>query len=91
MINTREFIPLVHKNIPPEEFLKVVAAKCNGCGKCAIVCPSILWKMHQGKAQLVEDFKQKCLECGACWQVCDPLAISFDFPKGGFGIIVKYG
>jgi len=91
MINTHDFIRLVYKDLPAEDFLKINMDKCNGCGNCAIVCPSILWKIRDKKAQLVSDYKQKCLECGACWQVCEPLAIQFEFPKGGTGIIVKFG
>lgn len=91
MINTHDFLKLVHKNVSEEDFLKVSSGKCSGCGNCVIVCPTILWKLKEGKAQLAPDYKSKCLECGACWQVCEPGAIEFEFPKGGSGIIVKYG
>jgi ferredoxin-like protein FixX len=91
MIDTQEFIKLVYKDVPEEDFLQVVTENCDGCGHCAVVCPSILWKMREKKAQLVADYKLKCLECGACWQVCEPRAILFEFPKGGTGIIVKFG
>jgi len=50
-----------------------------------------LWKLEGKKASLAEDYEEKCLECGACWQVCECGAISFDFPGGGKGIVVKYG
>ncbi len=91
MVNTREFIQLVHKSVPAEDFLRIVPEKCNGCKNCVIVCPSILWRMRERKAGLAPDYKSKCLECGACWQVCEPGAIEFDFPRAGTGVIVKYG
>ena len=50
-----------------------------------------LWSMKDKKAVLAADYKEKCLECGACWQVYESGAISFDFPTGGKGIVVKYG
>lgn len=91
MINTHDFLKLVHKNVTEEDFLQLASGKCNGCGNCVIVCPSILWKLKDGRAQLDPEYRRKCLECGACWQVCEPLAIAFDFPPGGSGIIVQFG
>ena len=91
MINTHDFTKLVYKNAPEEDFIKIAVEKCDGCGNCVVVCPSFLWKIREKKGQLVADYKQKCLECGACWQVCEPRAINFEFPKGGSGIIVKFG
>ena len=43
------------------------------------------------KITISKDYKEKCLECGACYQVCEPDAISFQYPKGGTGIIYEKG
>jgi len=90
-MNTREFTELVYKNVPEAEFLRVDREACEGCGNCVVVCPVFLWKLEEKKAKLSTDFREKCLECGACWQVCDCGAIAFDFPESGRGIVVKYG
>lgn len=90
-MNTRDFAKLVYKQVPAEDFLAVDPELCEGCGNCVVVCPVFLWKLEKKQGKLVADYKEKCLECGACWQVCEPGAISFDFPPGGEGIVVKYG
>ncbi len=90
-MNTRSLTKLVYKNVPEEEFMSVDRERCEGCGDCVVVCPVFLWKLDKGKARLAADYKEKCLECGACWQVCTCGAISFDFPESGKGIVVKYG
>lgn len=90
-MNTRDFTKLVYKNVPDVDFLAVARERCQGCGKCVVVCPMFLWKLEDKKAELAADYEEKCLECGACWQVCDPDAITFELPGGGKGIIVKYG
>lgn len=90
-MNTKDFLKLVYKDVPGEGFLSVDADRCEGCANCVVVCPMLLWKLESGKAKLSREYAAECLECGACWQVCEPGAISFDFPDGGQGIIVKYG
>lgn len=90
-MNTRDFNRLVYKDVPDVDFLSVDTDRCKGCGDCVVVCPIFLWKLEDKKAALASDYEEKCLECGACWHVCEPDAISFDFPGGGKGIVVKYG
>jgi ferredoxin like protein len=91
MINPHDLLKLVHKNVGEDNFLQLTEAKCSGCGNCVVVCPAILWKLKDKHAQLDENYKEKCLECGACYHVCDSRAIEFDFPRGGCGIMVKFG
>jgi ferredoxin like protein len=90
-MNTRDFMLLVYKEVPEEDFITVDAERCEACGECVVVCPMFLWSLKDKKAVLAADYKEKCLECGACWQVCESGSISFDFPTGGKGIVVKYG
>ncbi len=80
------------KRIPGTgDFIKIDRARCNGCGRCIVVCVMNLWLVREGVAQLVEDYQEKCLECAACYSVCEPDAISFRYPKGGTGIVYEQG
>ncbi|MBU1670960.1 MAG: 4Fe-4S binding protein [Actinobacteria bacterium] len=90
-MKTEEFAGLVHKVVPSRDFMSVDAGECTGCADCVIVCPVFLWKVREGRAVLAADYRERCLECGACWQVCSSGAIRFDFPDSGTGIVVRYG
>ena len=41
-----------------------------------------------GKVGVVTD---GCLECGTCRVVCAPKNVAWDYPRGGFGILFKFG
>jgi MinD superfamily P-loop ATPase len=73
------------------DFIKLNVERCNGCGHCATVCVMNLWLLRGGKAQLKEDYKQKCLECAACFSVCDIGAIDFSYPAAGTGVVYLKG
>lgn len=74
------------------DFIKLDESKCNGCGECTMVCSANLWVVHEGeKARLSNKYKELCLECAACYAVCDKDAIDFRYPDGGTGIIIKHG
>ena len=75
----------------PGDFIKLDLDKCTGCGNCAMVCVVTLWKIRGGKAVLSENYKNKCLECAACFSVCDPRAIDFSYPAGGTGVVYLQG
>ncbi|MFX0048566.1 MAG: 4Fe-4S dicluster domain-containing protein [Candidatus Hermodarchaeota archaeon] len=72
-------------------FISIDDSKCNGCSKCAIICIVNLWKIKEGLASITDDYKNKCLECGSCAQVCEPGAINFMYPAGGTGVIYEQG
>ncbi|MHA1144367.1 MAG: 4Fe-4S binding protein [Candidatus Helarchaeota archaeon] len=82
---------LIHKEGDPGDFIKVEREKCIACKKCLIACPLNLWYMDDGKANIREKYKEICLECASCWQVCDYGAIIFNYPKGGTGVVFKHG
>jgi len=50
-----------------------------------------LWRKIDDKIVISEDYKEKCLECAACYQVCEPNAINFQYPMGGTGIVYERG
>jgi len=70
------------KSSPPVVNLK----KCTGCGLCEKICPTLIIRMTDGKAEvLAEPPVMDCGECGHCVAVCpagalkDPLAEKGDF------------
>ena len=73
------------------DFISIDRDKCVGCGNCVNMCLVALWKIRGGKAYIDDDYKVKCLECSACWQVCDSGAINFQYPAGGTGVVYKKG
>ncbi|THF61450.1 ferredoxin family protein [Pseudothauera nasutitermitis] len=63
---------------------------CKHCAKpCAVCCPAGCWSVtEQGGIDLVVD---GCLECGTCRLVCDHDNVDWNYPRGGFGILFKFG
>ena len=88
-----DFFELV-KRVDVEEmgdFIKYDREKCTGCGLCALVCSFNLWAVKAQRAKLAVHYQQLCVECGACWEVCEPGAIDFSYPKGGTGVVIEFG
>jgi ferredoxin like protein len=76
----------------PGDFIAYDEGKCIGCGDCALVCAASLWAVPEGKkARLAPKYRELCLECAACYAVCEQEAIDFRYPDGGSGIIIKHG
>lgn len=73
------------------DFISCDESKCNGCGRCTLVCSVNLWSMNGGKAKLSSKYQGLCLECAGCWEICEPEAIDFWYPKGGTGVVIEYG
>lgn len=71
------------------EFVRVDEEKCSGCGDCAKFCTRNVWVKD---AQIYRPKNLKdCVECGACWNICDEDAVIFEEPKGGTGVRFTYG
>lgn len=87
-----EFENLVYTSGDTGDFIKLDEDKCKGCGRCELICPMDLWEVESsGIAKLSEDYKNSCLECAACWEICEMEAIQFKYPEGGTGVDIKYG
>ncbi len=66
--------------------------KCDSCGMCALVCSTKMWAVPKGKkARLSPKYRELCLECAACYAVCEQDAIDYRYPNGGSGLIIKHG
>jgi ferredoxin-like protein FixX len=71
------------------DFIKIDAAACNGCGNCTRVCLGDCYEISGKKARIRS--LEQCMECAACWYVCDKGAIDFSWPKGGTGYRSDWG
>jgi ferredoxin like protein len=63
---------------------------CRDCAEkpCLYVCPVQNYEIKDG--ELTFDW-QGCIECSACRIACPKGAISWDYPRGGFGVSLRYG
>jgi ferredoxin-like protein FixX len=97
--NAEDFVKLNLKNLvfrvedeAAGDFISLDEDKCDGCGACALVCSASLWAVPEGgKARLSPRYQELCLECAACYAMCERDAIKFRYPNGGSGIIIKHG
>lgn len=71
------------------EFLRVDEEKCTGCGDCAKFCTRNVW-VKKDEVYYPKNLKD-CVECFACWNICDYDAVIAEEPKGGTGVRFTYG
>ena len=71
-----------HIQIRPEE--------CRQCDRhpCLRVCPAGVYRLAEGG---MEALWERCLECGACRQVCQEPALHWEHPRGGRGVSFRLG
>jgi len=51
---------------------------------CLQVCPADLYELNDEGDMTVN--WEGCLECGTCLICCDEQALSWQYPRGGFGV-----
>jgi ferredoxin like protein len=67
--------------------------RCRRCQlrPCLTVCPAIVYVEVEG--EIVARY-ENCLECGTCQVACDTGGeggITWNPPRGGFGVLFRYG
>jgi NAD-dependent dihydropyrimidine dehydrogenase PreA subunit len=60
---------------------------CVGCGICTMVCPHGIFRLADGKAQVLD--KDGCMECGACATNCPTQAVSVSPGVGCAAYIIQ--
>jgi ferredoxin like protein len=66
----------------------ICQAKCQP-RYCLHICPASLYKLDkQGKMRV--DY-EGCLECGACFIACRHEALTWHYPRAGFGVQYRFG
>lgn len=89
MVKTFENIPGVEWIESVGDFISVDPAKCTGCANCVKVCLGSCFEIQENKVGVKS--LDACMECGACWYVCEEDAILFSWPKGGTGFRTEWG
>lgn len=91
-VNIDEKLARVAFNIDKEPHITVEKEACSRCQKrpCLTTCPADNYKWDDDLSGLVFNY-EGCLECGTCRFVCPLDAISWAYPRGGFGVCYKWG
>jgi ferredoxin like protein len=57
---------------------------------CLRVCPASLYDWNEESDRVVVEFAG-CLECGTCMVSCRHGALTWQMPRGGYGVRYRYG
>jgi len=76
-----------------ESHIQVDNEKCASCisKACLYVCPAKVYELKEGK--IIAHY-EACMELGGCIIACHQMGnkgITWRYPKGGFGVIFRYG
>ena len=70
-----------------ERHITIDTAVCKTVCKtrtCLKVCPADLYELDD-KGEMTVNW-EGCLECGSCLICCDDRALTWTYPRGGFGV-----
>jgi ferredoxin like protein len=56
---------------------------------CLHVCPAHLYTLND--AGQVSVNYEGCLECGTCWIACQHEALTWQYPRAGYGVQYRFG
>ena len=69
--------------------ITVNTSLCSACAApCVSICPAQCYQ--KDKENLLFSWAG-CLECGSCRLVCPSGAITWNYPRGGFGVSFRFG
>jgi len=90
-MRTDEKLALNSYKTDTESHIRVDTLLCKDCREknCLLFCPGDLYYIDENGEVHVE--YSGCLECGTCMLVCPKGAIRWSYPRGGFGIRLRYG
>lgn len=57
---------------------------------CLYVCPAQLYTHNAERDEVFVDY-EGCLECGTCMIVCEDDALTWHYPRAGFGVQYRFG
>src|SRR5512140_2456426 len=76
-----------------QSHITVEQSRCVSCAArpCLTVCPAQVYKQVEDRIAVAFE---NCLECGTCQISCESGGnggITWRYPRGGFGVIFRYG
>lgn len=86
-MNLDDIFDLVSYRIHPDAHIVVDHDTCVDCPHraCTFACPARCYEWNESRGRV--DFAyESCLECGTCLLVCDPGALEWSYPAGGYGV-----
>jgi ferredoxin like protein len=57
---------------------------------CLYTCPANLYTYQEEKDEVFVDY-EGCLECGTCLIICQDEALTWHYPRAGFGVQYRFG
>jgi ferredoxin like protein len=57
---------------------------------CLNACPAHLYTYNEERDEIFVDY-EGCLECGTCLIVCEDEALTWHYPRAGFGVQYRFG
>jgi len=77
-------------NVDIKPHIRINTEICEICQEhtCLYICPAQNYIL--GNNKIVFSW-QGCLECGACRIACPRYAVDWSYPRGGFGVCLRYG
>lgn len=63
---------------------------CKSCDHraCVNTCPAKCYTYSEETGR-VDVVYETCLECGTCLVICDKGAVSWEYPRGGYGVCFR--
>src|SRR5262245_19123258 len=79
----------IDQNKPPSS---VDASICTSCPHqmCQDAWPTQCYKADEADRRVMHFNYEGCGECGTCDVLCDQGAVSWNMPRGGFGVQYKF-
>ncbi len=80
----------VRFNVDKEAHIVIDKQICSTCPDkpCLVICPVENYKLEDGS---ISFSWQGCLECGTCRIACYRGAVSWRYPRGGYGVSFRFG
>lgn len=78
-------------HVDKDQHIQINQEICDKCPHriCTYMCPVENYKVEDNNKVVFS--WEGCLECGTCKIVCDQGSVTWDYPRGGYGIIYRCG